>query len=1074
MVCAAHVSDNFDVQSYRKIPYIEDDHIGSPLSILRETLQSAGNIRQAQTLLRFELLYLDSLSAKKNACESVLRSCLENKDAKILWNVEGLVRIELATLLNNDGRTNAAQQELEKARLAFNKAQVPASQIQIHHYIRVEELKLSQFASASMEFEAWTALCHEVSKSLDIFARTSATTRASEAALRIVRENPTDENREIFWKWQSQAEELLENAGDLYFMYLGHVTTGVLALQDVSNNGAILQWDEEFEAKYPDFDLWDLRIMAKKQHQIVYASLDDKHNRNVFKNVNEINDIIRRKLSFWEETESPPGVTSLDDIHDLGNQTNVIPALRSTMPKFVWFSEWANHLAIGGHKGEPYLVIETGTQTVKPWSVTFQILLRWIRQGVVKGELGREDVGTILAYEDSHRKPVDAYEALDGLTVESFSNRLLGSLAAPLSCDRWLKTFSLLFDWLMKTQDHHDTKKQFLLLRLQTERQRRMTLSECSAKNSLIETERLLELESTTCEEARLLGGQNASSWRNIACSLKILIYCQEYGHPLWDEEDPEFREIMELYKISLKDEQQRGRLAGEANTWLHIAEHYFFAAQRLRPGALDSFEDAIKNADTAYQKLREGWKNLRGWKRVDRALSAVEEERRLRIHPLAMGVIRQIPDTLQEIRSPMFWSTVQGAKSIGLGWLMQTLKAEDTRRVTPESTARYSDFTRLPTVTTEDIQTITDDVGGEVVYVDWYRGSIEANPMPCPLIVTLSSGQGTQASFIKMNWESIDQILEKWLKYDESDLLNKEACSILQQLSPLLKPLIEISKPGQTLVFSATGDLHRVPLHAITIDGEVLIRRNPVVYTSSMTVLDVVFKARKTHEQTKSSTSHPFKAGLFGSPPTTAGTKALSSLSKKLSTKPHTRDDFTTHHFANAIQDLQLDLLHYHSHADFTDTAPTDQRLFFENADLTLPDIFGLAPIANSYHATLLACGSGMSKTSAISGEVIGLVPAFLYSGASSTVSTLWPFDDRDAALYTRFFYEGFWKALKEGNSERVDLAKANQAAVLRIMDTKPEMYHWAPFVLNGFWMMNVRGGMDSSRTGGEDAVGG
>ena len=139
----------------------------------------------------------------------------------------------------------------------------------------------------------------------------------------------------------------------------------------------------------------------------------------------------------------------------------------------------------------------------------------------------------------------------------------------------------------------------------------------------------------------------------------------------------------------------------------------------------------------------------------------------------------------------------------------------------------------------------------------------------------------------------------------------------------------------------------------------------------------------------------------------------------------------------------------------------------------MSLSDVFGFAPTTNSYHATLLARGSGMTKTSVISGEVVGLVPTFLYPGAGSTVSTLWPFDDRDAALYTRFFYEDIDGILQDGRNRRVNLARANQAAVLRIMDAKSETYHWAPFILNGFWMMSVCGVTDNANDPGRGGSG-
>ena len=1061
MFCAVNISDNFDIQSFCRIPYVEAESASHPLSILRETLQSNGNLRQAQALLNIEVALLDSPSAKKEACESLLKSCLDSRDVEVSWLVEGLVRLELAELLNREGNTDVARHEFQNSRSTFERAPVKVSQTNLHQHIKVLELKSSQFTSAAAGFKAWTELCDEVSNSIDASVSTSATKKASEAAFQIFKLEPTDENRKVFWRWQSQAEKLLENAGDLYFLFLGHVTNGVVAFQATSNSGAILQWLQEFEAKHPDFDLWDLRLLAKRNLQVIYARLDDQHNTNVFHNVDEINDIVRRKEAFWKETQSTQDTPDSSNINGTGEQTSNLPVLEANKVNAAWFSEWANELAIAGYGVEQG--IEIGTKTVRSTRVTFQILLRWIREAVAKAQLSREELETILADEEPWDETVDVYKVLDQLTAEGLSSQLLGPIEVPKSCDRWSKLFTVLSNWLMKSEDFHPLKKQFLLLRLQFQRQNRIIASGCPAKDKIIETQRLLDLESTVDAEARIIGGDNTTQWRNIVCVLKNVIYAEEHGNVLLDEESPEFREILELYRISLKDEQQKGNLRTEADIWMLIAEHCYFAAQRLRPGALAIFQDALQNAEITYQKIREGWKNLRGWKKVEKVLSAVQEERRLRIHPMAMGVVRQIPDTHREMRNAMLWSTVQGAKSIGLGWLMRTNQTNDSGRFSPDSMARYSDFEKFPTITTEDVQAITDDVGGDVVYVDWYRGSININQMPSPVIVTLSPGQQLQASFVKMSWEDIDRILEKWLKYNASDLLDKEACSILQQLHPLIEPLREVSKPGQVLVFSATGDLHRIPLHAIALDGEILIRRNPIVYTSSLTVLDVLFKARTKHEHSRSPSSNqpPFKAALFGEPPLKQGKRALSTLRKDLSAPSPAPDTFTTKHFVRAMQDPELELLHYHSHADFADTDPTAQRLLFDDTSLSLPDLFSLSPPTSPFHVALLACGSGMTKTSAVSGEVIGLVPAFLYAGAGSTVSALWPFDDRDAALYTRYFYERIVKAkgAGRGSGERVDLAKANQEAVLRIMDEKPSVYHWAPFVLNGFWMMRVSG---------------
>lgn len=263
--------------------------------------------------------------------------------------------------------------------------------------------------------------------------------------------------------------------------------------------------------------------------------------------------------------------------------------------------------------------------------------------------------------------------------------------------------------------------------------------------------------------------------------------------------------------------------------------------------------------------------------------------------------------------------------------------------------------------------------------------------------------------------------------------------------------------KTWSGVVFSAVGRLHRVPLHALRVGGEVLIRRNPVIYSSSMTVLNAVFQNRKAFEQ---KSLNPYKAAIFGDPPSQRGIEALGSTAKKFSIEPHTHDSFTVQRFETAMRDPSLSLIHYNGHVNFEENAPTDHGLMLQDRRFTLRDVIDLAPLPNlSYHATLLGCGSGMSKTS-VSNDVIGLVPAFLYAGAASTVSTLWRFHDDDASLYSTFSYEEFEWPITDAQGDRVDLARANQTAILKIMDLKPQLYHWAPFVLNGYWMMNVSGG--------------
>ena len=70
-------------------------------------------------------------------------------------------------------------------------------------------------------------------------------------------------------------------------------------------------------------------------------------------------------------------------------------------------------------------------------------------------------------------------------------------------------------------------------------------------------------------------------------------------------------------------------------------------------------------------------------------------------------------------------------------------------------------------------------------------------------------------------------------------------------------------------------------------------------------------------------------------------------------------------------------------------DEAPLEHCLLFDNGDesLIIDTLYNLSLAPRSYHTTVLVRRSGMSRTN-LSNDVIGLVPAFLYPRAGSTVS--------------------------------------------------------------------------------------
>lgn len=88
-----------------------------------------------------------------------------------------------------------------------------------------------------------------------------------------------------------------------------------------------------------------------------------------------------------------------------------------------------------------------------------------------------------------------------------------------------------------------------------------------------------------------------------------------------------------------------------------------------------------------------------------------------------------------------------------------------------------------------------------------------------------------------------------------------------LQELSSLVKPVIDHTEDGHLLVFCPTGALHGIPLHAATLDDtsrKSIIERNPIVYTSSMTTLNHCVSRELQHSRTEpdhSTLNHSFVA---------------------------------------------------------------------------------------------------------------------------------------------------------------------------------------------------------------------
>lgn len=138
------------------------------------------------------------------------------------------------------------------------------------------------------------------------------------------------------------------------------------------------------------------------------------------------------------------------------------------------------------------------------------------------------------------------------------------------------------------------------------------------------------------------------------------------------------------------------------------------------------------------------------------------------------------------------------------------------------------------------------------------------------------------------------------------------------------------------------------------------------------------------------------------------------------------------------------FDYLHLASHGEFDGGVPLASRMLLapgegEDGDLTAEELYGLRLSADL--VTLSACETGLGDVTG-GDDVIGLTRGFLFAGADSVVTSLWPVSDAETA----FLMERFYGALAARGK-----SAALREAVLATRARHPHPAFWSAFNLTG-----------------------
>ncbi len=317
-------------------------------------------------------------------------------------------------------------------------------------------------------------------------------------------------------------------------------------------------------------------------------------------------------------------------------------------------------------------------------------------------------------------------------------------------------------------------------------------------------------------------------------------------------------------------------------------------------------------------------------------------------------------------------------------------------------------------------------------------------------------------------------------------------------RFGPFIEPILPWTDEDDIVWLVPHDALHYLPLHAIKVEGQYLVERNPVCYTPSASVMKYCHAKRKPAEQRGG------QALVLGDPDGTLPNSRSEAfaVSEFLGIEPHIGPNAQKTLVVQALKDENqrqaIDILHFACHGRFDPYQPLRSGVQLADDTLTAEEIFGLEMRADL--VTLSACESGVSERRP-GDELIGLMRALIYAGTPSVVLSLWEVDDVSTELLMTRFYElraqGMNKAESlqqaqrfvrdltaadvltyygnvsahldpDSNAERIGLVHQGQRSVYRALlraehelGDRPGLdyhlfahpYYWAPFVLIGDW---------------------
>jgi CHAT domain-containing protein len=243
-----------------------------------------------------------------------------------------------------------------------------------------------------------------------------------------------------------------------------------------------------------------------------------------------------------------------------------------------------------------------------------------------------------------------------------------------------------------------------------------------------------------------------------------------------------------------------------------------------------------------------------------------------------------------------------------------------------------------------------------------------------------------------------------------------------------LIAPIEPAISKAEHLLIAPHRYLHGVPFAALNRAGRALIDRHTIAMIPSAHVF-----ARLRGRSPQPS----YGAAVFA-----AGSEHMLSegalVSRILGGRLVQGAEATFDGFRETAASARL--VHVAAHGVFRKDNPLFSSIRFADREVTLSDLKAIGLRADL--VTLSACSTGRS-VSVGGDELLGLMRAFLSSGASNVLASLWEIDD----AVTNEFMKSFYKNFLAENSP----AEALREAMLEVRRRYAHPYYWAPFIFTG-----------------------